>query len=50
VAQFGDGHKRPQLAQLHSRSLSEGFNHFIGRIMRDLVDLAIALVNQARVE
>ena len=37
VPQFGDGHKGPQLAQLHSCSLSDGFNRFIGRIRRNPV-------------
>jgi len=32
MPQFGDGDKGAQLAQLHSRSLSDEFNHFIGRI------------------
>src|SRR4029079_402820 len=32
VPQFGDGDEGAQLTQLHSRSLSDEFNHFIGRI------------------
>ena len=38
MPQFSDGHERPQLTQLHSWSLSDGFNHFIGRIEHGQLD------------
>jgi hypothetical protein len=34
MPQFCDGDERPQLAEFHSRSLSDELNHFIGRIER----------------
>jgi hypothetical protein len=38
MSELCDGHERPQLSQLHSPSLSEGFIHFIGRIRLAGVD------------